>query len=137
LPSDLLADAKTVVTFFIPFDEEVVYKNLKCETVSKEWAYGKKDLQELIGEIIDGMKVKLENIGIGCSGNPNKEPYNQEKFMHRWSLRHMAYLCGLGNFGLNQLIITKSGSAGRLGSFVINVPVEYDKPVEEEYCCTG
>lgn len=80
LPSDLLTDAKTVVTFFIPFDEEIVHKNLKCETTSREWAYGKKNLQGLIGEIIEGMKVKL---GIRCSENPNKEPYNQEKFMHR------------------------------------------------------
>lgn len=46
----------------------------------------------------------------------------------------MAYICGLGNFGLNQLIITKSGCAGRLGSFVIDASTDYDKPVEEEYC---
>jgi len=86
LPSDLLPNAKTVVTFFIPFDEEIVFKNLKCDTTAREWAYGKKDAQGLIGEIIEDMKVKLGEINIGCSGNPNKESYNQEKFMHRWSL---------------------------------------------------
>ncbi|MHC1720027.1 MAG: epoxyqueuosine reductase [Clostridiaceae bacterium] len=134
LPSDLLSEAKTVVTFFIPFDEEIVYKNLKCDTTAREWAYGKKDAQELIGEIIDGMKAKLRDINVGCSENPNKEPYNQEKFMHRWSLRHMAYICGLGNFGLNQLMITDSGCAGRFGSFVIDCRTDYDKPVPEEYC---
>lgn len=134
LPSDLLSNAKTVVTFFIPFDEDVVYKNLKCDTTAKEWAYGKKDAQDLISEIIGGMKGRLGEINIECSENPNKEPYNQEKFMHRWSLRHMAYICGLGSFGLNQLIITESGCAGRFGSFVIDAEADYNKPATEQYC---
>jgi len=46
----------------------------------------------------------------------------------------MAYICGLGIFGLNQLIITKSGCAGRFGSFVIDREVDYDNPVTEQYC---
>jgi epoxyqueuosine reductase QueG len=134
IPSDLLPNAKTVVTFFIPFDEEIVKKNLKCDTTAKEWAYGKKDAQVLIGEIIDGIKVKLGEMKIGCSGNPNEEPYDQKNFMHRWSLKHIAYICGLGNFGLNHLLITESGCAGRFGSFVIDHEVEYDKPVAEPFC---
>lgn len=134
LPSDLLPNAKTVVTFFIPFDEEVVYKNLRCETTAKEWAYGKRDVQELIDGIIDNIKDKLATLGVGCSVNPGKEAYNQENYTHRWSLKHIAYICGLGNFGLNQLFITDSGCGGRFGSFVIDQEVVYDQAATEEYC---
>jgi len=134
LTSDLLVNAKTVVSFFIPFNEELVYNNLKDDVTTSEWAYGKKDTEGLINEIIDGIRIKLGDINIKCSSNPGKGPYDQLKFIHRWSQKHVAYICGLGNFGLNNLLITESGCAGRFGSFIIDREVDYNSVVSEKYC---
>jgi Uncharacterized Fe-S protein len=134
LPTDILPNAKTIVAFFVPFTPDIVQSNSNGSITSPEWAQGKVDIQKLINELASAMKVKLAGIGINCSENPAKEPYDSQKFAHRWSLRHIAYACGLGTFGLNQLLITKSGCAGRFGSFVIDAQTEYNTILQEEYC---
>lgn len=92
LASDLLVNSKTAVSFFIPFNEELVYNNLKDDITTSEWAYGKKNTESLINEIINGIRIKLGDINIKCSSNPGEGPYDQLKFMHRWSQRHVAYI---------------------------------------------
>ena len=134
LPTDILPSAKMVVTFFIPFSEDVVYANSKDSITAPEWSQGKADIQNLINEVIGVLQDKLAGIGVSCSDNPGKEPYDKIRFVHRWSLRHIAYICGLGTFGLNQLLITKSGCAGRFGSFVIDAKTEYNTIPQDEYC---
>lgn len=59
------------------------------------------------------------------------------QFASNWSERHVAYICGLGTFGLSKGLITKKGIAGRFGSVVTSavLPVtqrEYSNPFE--YC---
>lgn len=134
LPSDLLENGKTVVSFFIPFSEDIAYGNIKNDITTKEWAYAKKDTEGVIDEIIAEMKIKLSDIGINVSNNPSKAPYTSDNFIHKWSQRHVGYICGLGNFGLNHLLITESGCAGRYGSFVIDAKTDYNSVVSEEYC---
>lgn len=134
LPADLLSAARTVVTFFVPFAEEIVCGNQKDSVPTREWAYAKNDTQNLINQIIDDLKERLFAKGIECSANPGAAPYDRAKFVHRWSLKHVAYICGLGNFGLNQMLITDSGCAGRYGGFVISAAADYTPVVTEEYC---
>lgn len=38
LPNDLLPEAKTVVAYFIPFDDEIVKSNIEGRECSKIWA---------------------------------------------------------------------------------------------------
>jgi epoxyqueuosine reductase QueG len=38
LPTDILSDAKTVISFFIPFAKEVVKANAQHEKCAPEWA---------------------------------------------------------------------------------------------------
>ena len=45
-------------------------------------------------------------------------------FTSTWSERHIAFAAGLGYFGLNSALITPIGSNVRLGSLVMNFPVE-------------
>jgi epoxyqueuosine reductase len=134
LPTDLLPSAQTVVSFFIPFTETLVRKNQEGPATAREWAIAKKETDETIHRVIQGVRERLSLLGIACSENPALERYDPERFLHRWSQKHVAYICGLGNFGLNQLLITECGCAGRLGSFCIEVAVEPDRICEEEVC---
>lgn len=134
LPSDVLENCKTVVSFFIPFTNELVSKNLEDKETTVEWANAKKDAENLINNTVEEIKNKLEEKNIRCSDNPGTGAFDHVKFIHNWSQRHVAYICGLGNFGINNMLITKNGCAGRYGSFVIDEETEYDEIVNEEYC---
>lgn len=134
LPSDVLEDGKTVVSFFIPFNQELVNYNLKYEETIPKWAEAKKDTEKLINDIIENIKTKLEEKDILCSSNPGSGAFDKVKFIHNWSQRHVAYICGLGTFGINNMLITSNGCAGRYGSLIINKEVEYDDVINEEYC---
>ena len=134
LPTDILPNALSVVSFFLPFTEELVNTNKKHEYVSKEWAKAYIETNKLIDRIIEHIKTVLATYGVQCSDNPARMPFDKERLVHRWSQRHVARICGLGNFGINNMLITDIGCAGRYGSFVINAPLNYNKPVTEEYC---
>jgi epoxyqueuosine reductase len=58
-------------------------------------------------------------------------------FTSSWSERHVAFVCGLGTFGLSKGLITERGVAGRFGSIVTTLDLEpdsraYSEPYE--YC---
>lgn len=134
LPSDLLKEAKSVVSFFLPFSEGVVKKNRDDSYVSKDWAIAYIETNKYIDVIIQHIKGLLEEMGIKCSDNPARMHFDQERLIHIWSQRHVARICGLGNFGINNMLITDIGCAGRYGSFVIDAVLPYDEYIEDEYC---
>jgi epoxyqueuosine reductase len=58
-------------------------------------------------------------------------------YASNWSERHVAYVCGLGTFGLSKGLITEKGIAGRFGSVITTCPLTpterpYSNPFE--YC---
>ena len=59
------------------------------------------------------------------------------EFSSNWSERHVAYIAGLGTFGLSRGLITEKGMAGRFGSLVTTaeLPVT-ERPYTDlyEYC---
>ncbi len=134
LPSDLLEDGVSVVSFFLPFTEELVITNKNHDYISRKWAAAYVETNNFIDEIIVHMKDFFRTFSIDCSNNPARESFDKDMLMHRWSQRHVARICGLGSFGINNMLITKSGCAGRYGSFVINAPLDYNAACKEEYC---
>lgn len=134
LPSDLLKEAKSVVSFFLPFTEDLVKKNKDDSYVSKDWAIAYIETNKYIDVIIQHMKRVLGEMGIKCSDNPARMPFDKERLIHHWSQRHVARICGLGNFGINNMLITEIGCAGRYGSFVIDAVLPYNEYVTDDYC---
>lgn len=133
-PDEILPGAKSVISFFIPFKEDLIKINKNHSYVSREWASAYIETNSLINEIIQQLRQKLETLGIKASENPAKLGYDHEKLMARWSQRHIAYVCGLGTFGINNMLITKEGCGGRYGSFVIDKKLEFTETIAEEYC---
>jgi len=66
-PQDLLPEAKTVVSFFIPFSQEVVDSN-KGKDVSEEWALSYIRGNTLISSICETLTEMLRKNGIKASG---------------------------------------------------------------------
>lgn len=137
-PTEWLPEAKTVISFFFPFTEDVRKSNYSGETPSEEWLYARIEGQEFINRFISALADHLNSAGItNCvpSGDPRFKiiPAKQGDDVHMistWSERHAAYACGLGTFGISRGIITKKGTAGRFCSIIID---KFAEPTIREY----
>lgn len=149
-PSEWLSSSKTVISFFLPFTEEVKASN-RIEKIwpSREWMVGRIEGQRLIRSLSHYLERSLVNAGFKTvvpsmdkkffSITTPIEELQEEPlaFTSNWSERHIAYLAGLGTFGLSKGLITKKGTAGRFGSLVTELYLEpNERPYEiyNSYC---
>ena len=148
-PKEWMEDAKTVVSFFLPFTELVCESNKKeydipydpritSQRCSAEWLHARIEGQKLV---IDLMIKLCEFIKVqGCKAvAPTLSPQFRliTPYISNWSERHAAYVAGLGTFGLSKGLITERGMAGRFGSVITDAELTptirpYSTPFE--YC---
>ena len=134
LPSDLLPDAKSVITYFIPFSRETVGSNAAAKGTSKKWAQSYIETNQLIVDLNNALSDMLKKKGFRSATTPPAHNFDQEKLVSNWSQKHVAYIAGLGKFGLHHMIITEKGCCGRIGSLVTNAKIEPTKKVHTEFC---
>ena len=137
LPTEWLVEAKSVVSFFFPFTEAIRSGNrANMDYPSKGWLHGRMEGQLFINEfarmIIDRFQANgfqtispaLDKRFFSTSGQDTKRI--DKLYTSNWSERHVAYVCGLGTFGLSKGIITEKGMAGRLTSIITEQPLPAD-----------
>ena len=144
-PKFWLPEAKTVVSFFLPFTETITQSNIGGVDPSIPWLHGRIEGQALISDLLTKLKKYFEKEGFEAvvpildkrfwakQGGDTKE----EEFGSNWSERHVAYAAGLGTFSLSKNLITKKGVAGRFGSLVTTAEIEPTIPQYDEleqYC---
>lgn len=134
LPDELLPGARTAVAFFVPFERSVARSNIDGMLVSREWALAYIQTNELIGAICQHMKGYIESRGHAVFTTPATHNFDREKLMSDWSHRHVAFAAGLGGLGLNNMLITKQGCCGRLGSFLTTLELVPDGRSAAEAC---
>ena len=123
LPTDILPGAKTVVSFFIPFAREIVVANGRHPFVTEEWAIAYSETNQLIEQICSSLAIKLGKEGVKANWELPTHNFDKESMASYWSHKSAAKIAGLGSFGLNQMLITDSGCAGRFGSIVIDAMI--------------
>lgn len=154
LPNEWLPESKTVISFFLPFTEAVKKGNKKdMYWPSEEWLHGRIEGQAFLNKFLMHLKSILIDFGYssiapslderfwsksGFKSEDNEVDYKRTlSFTSNWSERHIAFVCGIGTFGLSKGIITQKGMAGRLGSIITELDLEPDKRDYEniyEYC---
>ena len=134
LPAELLADAKTVIAYFIPLAEDVVNSNIEGKMSSHKWAQAYLDLNQLINNLDRHIKSEINKMGGKAVLIPTRIDFDKETFKNYWSHRHAAYAAGLGKFGLNKMLITEQGCCGRFASLITNLKIEASERKEKEYC---
>ncbi|WP_461612029.1 epoxyqueuosine reductase [Clostridium sp. Marseille-QA1073] len=134
IPQDFLPEAKTVVAYFIPFDEVVVESNIEGKESSKVWAKAYVETNQLILDLNTFIKNELQKLGYKSNIMPATHNFDNEKLISDWSHRHVAFIAGLGKFGLNNMLITDKGCCGRVGSFITDLKIEPTKRKNEENC---
>lgn len=143
-PAEWLSGAKTVISLFLPFTKEVKSSNrAHALHPSPEWLHARIEGQAFINDFLRYLQNVLIESGyravvpsldqrfwakVGMKEMiDHKDPSpGQSVFTSNWSERHVAWLCGLGTFGLSKGLITKKGVAGRLGSIIADMQLEPD-----------
>lgn len=135
MPDDLLAGARTVVCFFLPFASEIAVANAQeKERVAREWAIAYVETNALIGQITARLIGLLSQHGIRAAAEPATGNFDEIALRSRWSHKSIAVLAGIGSMGLHHLLITDAGWAGRFGSLVLDVALPIHKPKSKERC---
>ena len=135
LPTDLLASGKSVVVFFIPFKPELANENAGGKFPVRSWGEAYVDTNNLINDATAYLSGLLQDAGYACVGMPSTHNFSPEELISRWSHKHLAYIAGLGRFGVNYQLISTKGACGRLGSFVTEAELG-DNPLTDraEHC---
>lgn len=135
LPTDFMENPKTIVSFFIPFTEELADTNLEVpgNYASKEWTDAYLVTTDMFGDLNKKLVEFVKGLGYNAV-DPFDISMYQDILLSPWSQRHVAVGCGVGTFGINRLLITERGCCGRISSIVTDLPVEPTKRYEEELC---
>lgn len=141
-PTDLLEEAKTVISLGIGIRSGVREANLKAydglrSAIYIYMIYGYDVLNTLLNQCAFKIVKLLEErkfIGVPIPSSP---PADYMKLMGVFSNRHAAVACGLGNFGWQSVLLTPQfGPRLRLTSIITNAEIEAD-PLFTEALCRG
>lgn len=143
MPEEVMADAKTVICYFVPFAEWVAKSNTgsendMCSSVtnmaSPQWAESYELTNAMMGRLNEHLIEVIHNMGYEAKTAPEAAVFYRDEVISHWSFRHIAYAAGLGTFGLNNMLITDKGCSGRYNCLVTNLDLEADSPKKEEAC---
>jgi epoxyqueuosine reductase QueG len=134
MPTDFLTDAKSVITYFLPFDKKIAISNAGGRNASTEWAVAYIETNQLILDLNTFVHDKLQEHHYSATMIPGTHNFDEKKLISDWSHRHIAYIAGLGTFGLNNMLITEKGCCGRIGSIVTNLKLTPTLRTTRENC---
>jgi epoxyqueuosine reductase len=134
-PKEVFPEAKTVVSFFLPFEEKLVKLNSMSQDPVKEWIKAKGETDHLIVAINEKLKSELATEDIEAVAPEIIFDYKSKGFDVAWSHKSAAYAAGLGTFGIHQMMITRKGCAGRFGTLLISAEIHPTPRPKEEFCC--
>lgn len=134
LPQDYLPNARTVLSYFIPFRREVAISNQVGETCSSLWAQAYIHTNAMAVALQAYLVEYILALGFDAAIPTGTGMISKEDPRSRWSQRHVAYLAGHGTFGLNNMLISDQGCVGRYFSLVTTLPVDPDPVIKEVRC---
>jgi epoxyqueuosine reductase QueG len=133
-PRDLLPGAESVITYFLPFRERIAHSNAAPGPASRDWAIAYIETNTLIETINRRLIEALDRDGYAAVSQPPTHVFDRASLTSTWSHKHIAYIAGLGTFGLHRMLITAAGCAGRLGTLVTNAYLPPTPRPEHEAC---
>lgn len=134
MPRDVMPDASIVIAYFIPFSRWMPDTNNTAGLSSPEWAEGYELTNAMFGRLNQHIIDTVRLLGFDAATAPQAGVFYRDEVISHWSFRHFAYAAGLGTFGLNNMLITEKGCAGRCNTVVTNLDIQPDEPQTEEAC---
>jgi len=123
------ARARSVISWRLPVAQAARAANrLEKQMPSRSWAYVRTFGEHFVTRLRHGMEDRLRALGFEALA-PSVAPQCDVRerpavgWSSRWSERHVAFVAGLGTFGLSGGLITRRGVAHRLGSVVTSAEI--------------
>lgn len=126
---DPSATARSVISYALPIGETAREANRKqVDIPSRPWAYVRTYGEQMNVLMRNGLAQRLRQMGYSAAAPhllaENKiGSYPVVGRAACWSERHVAFVAGLGTFGLSGGLITRRGVAHRLGSVVTDAEI--------------
>lgn len=133
-PEELLAGARSVVAWFLPFQPWLVDGNRGGAWASGDWAAAYLGVNGLLAESTDWAAAWLAERGFRTAIDPPTGRFDRERLVASWSHKHAAWVCGLGTFGRHAQLLSADGPAGRCVSLVTDAPFPPSPAVRGERC---
>jgi epoxyqueuosine reductase QueG len=131
-PTDILPTARSVIVAAVHILDSV------CDDLPEtryEYTNQFYVLNGVLGIASTRVARLLEDLGYRAIPIPAAYPRINKELLGVLSLRHAAVLAGLGEMGLNNLLITPQfGPRVRLVSIITEVPLEPDQPYKKSLC---
>ena len=134
LPDEVLPGARGLVSYFLPFSEDVVRANTRSRYVAREWAVAYVETNRLLSTIAQQLVDVLAAQGIRAVAELPTYVFDRKTLRARWSHKSIAYMTGIGSFGLHRMLITDAGCAGRFGSIVLDSDISTPAGPRHERC---
>lgn len=134
LPGELLDGALSVVAYFVPFSRAIARSNRDGRLASRAWALAYVETNRLIEDLNQHLAVWIAARGGRAALLPPTHNFDHRTLRSDWSHKHVAFIAGLGRFGVHQQLITARGSGGRLGSIVTSLELEATPRHARERC---
>ncbi len=123
------AKARSVICWCLPIHEAIRRSN-RGETMypSRPWAFTRTQADAILKRMSLALAERLRALGHAAASPVHlprqaDDPRPRGALTSRWSLRHVAFIAGLGTFGLSGGLITERGIAHRLGSVVTDAEI--------------
>jgi epoxyqueuosine reductase len=120
-----------IVSFILPISNETRRENAKMkEAPSERWAHTRLFGEQFNRKLQQHLVSVLEQKGYFVAAPEMEEKLFRmlvdEKvgWASTWSQRHVAFAADLGTFGLSDGLITSAGKAHRVGSVIVDQPLE-------------
>lgn len=133
-PTDLLPQAKSVISYFIPFTKEVVCAPKQAKQEAPLWGEAYAVLNAYFEEMSQSVCDYLTARGYASCTIPATHTYNEADMKSMWSHRSAAAIAGLGAFGANRMLITEKGSGGRFCTVLTAAAFEVNRQIAENRC---
>ena len=154
LPGEWLPGAKSVISLFLPYTDDIKSREDPADPEPRPaWLNARIDGERFVNEVAFFLRDRLRAEGFEAviptadreefwsvwapGSNPEKMHDPAVGFTSTWSERHIAYVCGLGTFGLSAGLITAKGVCGRFRSLVTTAELPpTERPYHDvyEYC---
>ena len=126
-----------MISFFLPFSQEVKKTYDRHSPLpSLEWVSGRQNGEVFLNVARRALVRYLEQQGGRAAAPTLDRRYEAVDLIPMWSERHVAYIAGLGTFGLHAGLLTNKGAAGRIGSVVTNLNLVPTKGLTPVYMST-
>ncbi|SCM81053.1 conserved hypothetical protein [uncultured Sporomusa sp.] len=133
-PTELLPDAQSVISYFVPFTSLVVAEPKTVDGGSEAWGEAYAIINPYFNDVNQAVIQYLSDLGYSASAVQATHTYDPKDMKSMWSHRSAAAIAGLGTFGANRMLITEKGSGGRFCSVLTSATLHEEQTPAETRC---